>query len=378
MKIKILETQDIEFAPNKRCQNNVSRITSRNKRAFYPYIGLKNEFKEHGIDFVDDKRQADCYFVGWGSVCNMGLEYEQSVASGVEFLKSLDKPFYFFDTNDSVMLHGIFDVFKQCPGLKYFKSHYYRDLSLYTKPTSFGRYWWPLVPELEYKLSNDDLELLKSKIELSNTNWIYHRKPYNPINVDIINYKYDAICLVGILNIDSTMDRPSMFNYKKEIGKYYNDHRLNIFKKLKNLEKYNFKILTSEQSGKLDEDSYERICLESKIMISPHGFGEINSRELDAINYGNVICKGDIRHIITKPDLFHDDSCIFYKDDLSDFEEKLVDGIQNFNNHKIKIKNIRNRMDYALNMFITDTFRSISDKRFFTSKDIFYNIKKKT
>jgi hypothetical protein len=113
-------------------------------------------------------------------------------------------------------------------------------------------------------------------------------------------------------------------------------------------------------------------------MISPHGFGEINSRELDAINYGNVICKGDIRHIITKPDLFHDDSCIFYKDDLSDFEEKLVDGIQNFNNHKIKIKNIRNRMDYALNMFITDTFRSISDKRFFTSKDIFYNIKKKT
>lgn len=357
MKIKILETQDIEFVSNKRCQNNVSKITGRNRRTFHPYIELKNKFKDHEIDFVDDKRRADCYFVGWGSVVNTQLEYEQSVASGVEFLKSLDKPFYFFDTNDSVMLHGIFDVFKQCPGLKYFKSHYYRDLSLYTKPTSFGRYWWPLVPELEYKLSNNDVELLNSKIALSNTNWIYNcGMTYNPSNIDIINYKYDAICLVGISNTHS--------NYKKEISKYYNDHRLNIFKTLKNLEKYNFNILTSERSGKLDANSYAQVCLESKIMISPHGFGEINSRELDAINYGNVICKGDIRHIVTNPDLFHDDTCIFYKDDLSDFEDRLVDGIQNFNNHKIKIKNIRNRLEYALNMFITDTTRSVSDKRY--------------
>lgn len=359
MKIKILEISGIEFAPNNRCQNNITKIILRNQRTFYPYIELKNHFKKYGIDFVDDKKQADFYFVGWGSVCNMGLEYEESIENGIKFLRSLDKPFYFFDTNDSVMLHGIFDVFKQCPGIKYFKSHYYKDLNLYTKPTSFGRYWWPLVPELEYKLTNDDLELLKSKISLSNTNWIYHKKSYNPININNKNYKYDAICLVGILNSSSNMHQTNMFNYKKEIGKYYNDHRLNIFRKLKNLEKYNFSILTSEKTGKLDVNSYEKVCSESKIMISPHGFGEINSKELDAINYGNVICKGDIRHIMTNPDIYRDDTCIFYKDDLSDLEERLVDGIQNFENHKDKVKNIRNKMNHALNMFITDTVQSI-------------------
>jgi hypothetical protein len=350
MKIKILELNNIETPRNGRIENNSHKIYGRNSRTFLHFLNRVNDFKKYDIHFVKEKKDADVYFVGWGSICNMTLEYEESIKCGIEFLKSLDKPFYFFDTNDSVSLYGIFDVFKECPGIKYFKSNYFKNLDLYKNPSTLGRYWWPLVSTLQYKISESDLDILKSKIELANINWLYHG-PYSPVKNEK-NYKYDAICLVGILKNEE-------FNYKKNIGCYYNECRLKVFDKIKKLEKYKFKILTTESTGKLKFDEYRSICLHSKVMISPHGFGEINARELDAINYGNIILKQDISHIATNPNVYCDDTCIYYNDDLSNFEEKLVDSIKNFNIHNNKIENIRKKMESSIDNFVLDVVKSL-------------------
>lgn len=348
MNIKLLELNDIEFINNKRCENNVHKILTRNTRTFLPFIKFKKKFEEKNIHFVESKKDADCYFVGWGSTCNLFLEYEESIKCGIEFLKSLDKPFYFFDTSDSTSFHGILDIFKECVGIKYLKSQYLKDLNLYKNKSTFGRYWWPQVEGMEYGLSDLDITLLKNKLNLSNINWLYNKK-YNPINQKKY-YEYDVICLVGILNY-------KQLNYGKDVSLYYNEYRNNIFSKLEKLKKYNFKILTSQTTGKLNEFEYRDVCLKSKIMVSPHGFGDgVQAREMDAINFGNTIFKSNITNLVTSPN-YDENTYVDYKTDLSDFEEKLVDTIKNFKEHETKILEVRKKIEYYFENFVSDTIK---------------------
>lgn len=342
MKIKILEINDIELLKNKRLENNITRIILRNKRAFYPYLFFKNYLKNYDIFFTNSRDEADVYFISWGSIFNQSLNYSESIECGVEVLKSLDKPFYFFDTSDSVSLYGIFDVFKNCPGLKYLKSHYFKNLDDYLNDYTLGREWWDRSKKNDlYKLNTNDLSLLKDKIGLTYTSWIYSNINIFNENIRSIDYKkdnceYDVICLVGL--------RKSDVCFGKDYAPYYNDIRIKTLKKLEELKKYNYKILTSQITGKLKTQEYISKCISSKIMISPNGFGEINTRELDGIKYGNILFKQDFSKIKTSPYLFNEDTCFFFDNNLENFEYNLVESIKNYDQHVNKVENIRNKL----------------------------------
>lgn len=342
MKIKLLEINDIELLRNKRLENNITRIILRNRRTFVPYLYFQKYLENYDVFFTNSRKDADVYFISWGSVFNQSLNYSESISSGVEVLKSLDKPFYFFDTNDTVSLHGIFDVFKNCPGVKYLKSHYYKNLDEYLNEYTYGREWWNKDNKDNlYKLNVNELNLLKNKIDLSYTSWMYSDVSIFNKNISLIKSKknkddYDVICLVGIKKIENC--------FNKDYASYYNDIRVKTLNKLEDLKKYNFKILTSQNTGKLKTEEYISKCISSKIMISPNGFGEINTRELDAIKYGNILFKQDFSKIKTSPDLFNDNTCFFFDNNLENFEEKLVDAINNYDSYVYKVENIRNKL----------------------------------
>ena len=64
----------------------------------------------------------------------------------------------------------------------------------------------------------------------------------------------------------------------------------------------------------------------SKICISPFGLGEITLRDFEIIISGSAIFKANCDHMETWPNLFvKDKTYLYYKWDLSDFEEKLED-----------------------------------------------------
>ena len=45
----------------------------RNETTFRPYIYSSNAFREYGVEFVDDAREADIYFVGQASIIDKKL-----------------------------------------------------------------------------------------------------------------------------------------------------------------------------------------------------------------------------------------------------------------------------------------------------------------
>ena len=77
---------------------------------------------------------------------------------------------------------------------------------------------------------------------------------------------------------------------------------------------------------KLKRKKYFTEMENSKICISPFGLGEITLRDFEIIISGSAIFKANCDHMETWPNLFvKDRTYLYYKWDLSDFEEKLED-----------------------------------------------------
>ena len=77
---------------------------------------------------------------------------------------------------------------------------------------------------------------------------------------------------------------------------------------------------------KLKRKEYFTEIENSKICISPFGLGEITLRDFEIIISGSAIFKANCDHMETWPNLFvKDRTYLYYKWDLSDFEEKLED-----------------------------------------------------
>jgi hypothetical protein len=68
----------------------------------------------------------------------------------------------------------------------------------------------------------------------------------------------------------------------------------------------------------------------SKIGISPFGWGEISCRDFEIIINGALLFKGDMSHLETWPSLYAgNETYIPYSWNLEDFEEKLRDILKN-------------------------------------------------
>ena len=78
---------------------------------------------------------------------------------------------------------------------------------------------------------------------------------------------------------------------------------------------------------------YYREMKESKIVVSPFGWGEINNRDFESFIYGCLLVKPSVDHLITYPDFFlPNQTYLPYSWDFSDLEGLVENLRSNFDN----------------------------------------------
>jgi hypothetical protein len=95
---------------------------------------------------------------------------------------------------------------------------------------------------------------------------------------------------------------------------------------------------------------YYREMKESKVVVSPFGWGEINNRDFEAYIYGCLLLKPSMSHLETFPDFFQDgETFISYSWDLSDMSDKIDDAVANYSRYREIAQEAQAR--YASNVF---------------------------
>jgi hypothetical protein len=307
----------------------------RNETTFRPYIYSSNAFREYGVEFVEDNSKADIYFVGQASIIDKKLPLNQSVENGVKFLSELDKPYILFDGQDSSTLMGVWDVFKQLPGIKLAKNVIHKNKESYLNPHPNGRWFWGEDVN-GYKLDKSDLSLLNDKLVSSGTNWLNTYGFGFKWNQIKPNKKYDVAVLIGL----------SKENYEHGIRTdgYYNQSRLKLFEEVNKLK---CKVVTTEKTGKLNKEEYFKVLEDSKFCISPFGYGEVNIREIECLLTGTVIIKPSIPNVKTGPYIYNkDSSCFNCNSDFSDINQIIEGALDDYNSiSELMISNQRKTFD---------------------------------
>jgi hypothetical protein len=291
----------------------------RNETTFRPYIYSSNAFREYGVEFVDDASKADIYFVGQASIIDKKLPLSKSVENGINFVNNLDKPYVLFDGQDSSTLIGVWEVFRECPGLKLAKNVIHKNKENYLNPHPNGRWFWG-NDEIGYKLNQEDLSLLDDKLVSSGTNWLNTYGfgfNWNPIKKD---KKYDVSVLIGLSKENS--------EHGVRTDGYYNQSRLKLFEEVNKLK---CNVITTEKTGKLSKEEYFKVLEDSKFCISPFGYGEVNIREVECLLSGTVIIKPSMPTIKTGPFIYNKDaSCFHCNNDFSDIHQIIESNLSNY------------------------------------------------
>lgn len=103
------------------------------------------------------------------------------------------------------------------------------------------------------------------------------------------------------------------------------------------------KILSNYVStNKLSRKEYFSEMHNSKVVVSPFGWGEINvPRDYEVAHSGSVLLKPDLSHIDTWPNIFNKDTVVQYKWDLSDLSEwveKIINNYDDYINFAIRLQ----------------------------------------
>ncbi len=114
--------------------------------------------------------------------------------------------------------------------------------------------------------------------------------------------------------------------------------------------------------GKVSQNQYNREIQNSRITLSPFGWGEVCFRDFEAVLNGSLLVKPDMSHLETWPDIFiPNETYIPIQWDGSDLMEKIDFYLANesmcrmitrnaFENYHDQIRNIDDRLESILNL----------------------------
>lgn len=87
-------------------------------------------------------------------------------------------------------------------------------------------------------------------------------------------------------------------------------------------------------TGRLPKRRYVQELCDSKIVLSPFGYGEVCYRDFEAFLCGALLLKPDMSGIETWPDIYRDgETMVSHRWDLSDLEEKLDDILAHYDRY---------------------------------------------
>lgn len=297
----------------------------RNETTFRPLLFQQQLFNDIGIQFVTEGK-ADFAFVGQASIINKKISLDDSIEFGLNFLKTVNEPYFIFDGQDACTLIGTYEVFKNSEAINMFKICLYKNRNDYLNEYVNGRSYWGRG---NYKLDS----LYKfDKILLSHTNWLSTIKP-NWYNYDQ-NKQYDVSALFSA-NLKTTIE------HGLDQSVYYNGHRQNLLSTLDS----KFKVAKNENGIRYSLEEYYNKMYNSKIILSPFGFGELPPRDLESCMLGAVLIRPDVSHVETLPNIYIPyETYIPCKHDFSDLNEKIDYVLSDYKNiQSFYVENMRKK-----------------------------------
>ena len=307
----------------------------RNETTFRPFLMAQDLFRDVGIEFTNSDTY-DYAFVGQASIIDKKKSLEESIEKGVDFCSKITGDYIIVDGQDSTSLIGTIDVFRESKAVLFLKNSYLKDFDLYRQGWVNGRMYWG---DGEYSVP--DIHELEPKMKLTGCNWL------STMGVqwyDYNNYKkYDVSCMFGY---------PSQTkNYEDNLCQtdFYDKHRRDLLDIIS--KRYNFVGL--EDGKKVDVNEYFQKMYDSKIVMSPFGYGEMNPRDVQSAMLGSVLIEPDMSYILSKPFVYEDnETYISVNYDWSDLEEKIDYVLSDY-------ENIRDRLVQNFR----EKFISIYDKK---------------
>jgi hypothetical protein len=253
--------------------------------------------------------------------------------------KSVSKLFY-FDTSDSTsLLHP--EVLPIVDG--YYKSQVLSDKSLYSKPMYGNRIFTDYVYnnfDIIDKTPSFSLPVIEKKYldkihifwnsSLANYSWsgkyfselyskcplsLFLRYPKKEKKIENIR-KNDVSCRVS-----TAYERDTVSWFRTEA--------------IRNLESW-------VKTNRLSYKKYWKEMLNSKVVVSPFGWGEINYKDYETFLAGAILVKPDMSHLDTWPVLYiKDETYVSYKWDQSDLKDTVINVLNDYSKQKIISENGR-------------------------------------
>ena len=283
----------------------LKRDIHRNETTFRPFINAQNIFNEVGISFTD----SDDYDYAWiaqASIIDKKKSLKESVENGLEFLSKITGDYFIVDGQDATTLIGTIDVFRESNALLFLKNSYLKDFNLYKKGWANGRMYWG---KGEYAVP--DIDELKPRMKLTGCNWL---STMTPQWFDYPNEKkYDISCMFGYPS------KEKVYEHNLCQTDYYDLHRKNLLDKVKD---YNF--IGLDDGNRVSTQEYFQKMTESRIVMSPLGYGEMNPRDVQSAMLGSVLIEPNMSYILSEPFIYDDnETYIAVNYDWSNLEEKI-------------------------------------------------------
>lgn len=299
----------------------------RNETTFRPFLMAQELFKEVGIEFTTSDTY-DYAFVGQASIIDKKKSLQESIDKGLEFCSKITGDYFIVDGQDATTLIGTIDVFRESNAKLFLKNSYLKDFDLYKQGWANGRMYWG-----EGDYSVPDIDKLKPRMKLTGCNWL---STMIPQWFDYPNEKkYDISCMFGYPS------KEKVYEHNLCQTDYYDLHRKKLLEIVSG--KYNF--IGLDKGQKVSMDQYFQKMHESKIVMSPFGFGEMNPRDVQSAMLGSVLIEPDMSYILSKPFIYKDDETyIAVNYDWSNLEEKIEYVLSDYENIRERlVQNFKKR-----------------------------------
>ena len=311
----------------------------------FPFYHWRKELLDNGIkievihDHKDLKlRNSDCvliqskYFTrGWQNLKTRTPENEQEIISYLVDLKKTVKNLIWFDQADSSGSSD-FAIIKYVD--KFVKKQVLKDLSYYTdsNPNNDLRIW--LNQDATSNLITRYVPCPPDQLHKIKLGWNIGFNDYRQflwkfkLISNIIPYKFYPL---PIAKVDDTRELNLTFrgrmNY--DVKNLISIQRNKVHAVISNLS-WNI-----AKGTKIDRGAYLKELRNSRVSISPFGFGEICYRDFETFISGSLLIKPAMEHIYTYPDLFlPNETYVPVTWDVEDLGETLDKILGNFAEYK--------------------------------------------
>lgn len=310
-------------------------FASPNGIAFlFPFIVFQRELRDAGVKIrffkgADKPRLSDCdvlfvesrfYSHRWAR------DGDERVLAEISNLAA-KVPIVWFDISDST---GWLQP-QVLPFVRYYcKSQLYKDLTLYMKPQYGNRIWTDYYFRTR---SIQDLCPAKPRIVTEQESLRKLRLSWNSGIADYRLFGPQIMALRQFFPLNFLFQIPQHFTSPKKERSIPKSCRMGLSYERDSVA-YQRKQIHDFLEGEMDTKKLSRHAYfvemrNTRLVVSPFGFGEITLKDFEATLCGATLLKPDMSHMVTWPNLFRkDETMISHAWDLSDFEEKCSEAIE--------------------------------------------------